>query len=233
MRTIITGASKGIGKAIAFELAPASDALVLVARSEDLLADVREAVMEVNADCVVDVQVMDATNEDDVVALFEHVDRQYGGVDALVNCAGLAIPARTVQEISLETWNQIFSVNMTSAFLMTKEAIPALTRSDRGAIVNIASTAGISPRPGWSAYAAAKAALVNFSQTMAEELKPSDIQVHCVAPGRTATELRRVLAPEEDPSTIMQPESVAGIVAFLLSPEADVIRGQTILVRGQ
>ena len=114
---------------------------------------------------------------------------------------------------------------------MTRSLIPLLSKSSAPSIVNIGSTAGISARPGWSAYAASKAAMVNFSNTMAEELKPYGIRVHCLAPGRTATELRKVLAPDEDQSTIMQPDAVARVTRFLIGPDADVISGQTIQVR--
>ena len=156
---------------------------------------------------------------------------KHGGLDALVNCAGFAIPATSVQETTPEIWKEMFRVNVFSAYLMVRSSIPLLSSSSNPCIVNIGSTAGISARPGWSAYAASKAAMVNFSNTMAEELKPYGIRVHCLAPGRTATELRKVLAPDEDQSTIMQPDAVARVTRFLIGPDADVISGQTIQVR--
>ncbi len=231
MRILITGASKGIGAAIAAEVVHDASALMLVARSEDLLHDVKEKISILNPDCEISVFAGDVAEESDVEKLITEVENNYSGLDALVNCAGFAIPATSVQETTPEIWKEMFRVNVFSAYLMTRSLIPLLSKSSAPSIVNIGSTAGISARPGWSAYAASKAAMVNFSNTMAEELKPYGIRVHCLAPGRTATELRKVLAPDEDQSTIMQPDAVARVTRFLIGPDADVISGQTIQVR--
>jgi NAD(P)-dependent dehydrogenase (short-subunit alcohol dehydrogenase family) len=234
MRILITGASKGIGRSIAEELAPEVTAMVLVARSADLLAEVAASVQSNDrTDLQVSAVATDITDEAEVKALIADVDKNLGGLDVLVNCAGLAIPETSIRETSLQVWEDIFAVNVTAPFLLTKESIPLLRRSPQASIVNIASTAGTSARPGWGAYAASKAALVNFSNSMSEELKPDGIAVHCVAPGRTATELRTLLAPDEDPSTIMQPSAVAKIVKFLVTSDAQVLKGQTIVVRGE
>ena len=228
MRILITGASKGIGAAIAAELAQDATVLMLVARSADLLGSVK-AEIEANTNCRVEMTVCDVADEAAVDDLMNVMETEHGGLDILVNCAGFAIPATAVQETTPEIWQEMFRVNVFSAYLMTRAAIPLLAAGKTPSIVNIGSTAGISARPGWSAYAASKV-VMSTSNTMAEELKPYGIRVHCLAPGRI-TELRRVLAPDEDPSTIMQPEAVARIARFLVSSDADVISGQTIQVR--
>lgn len=232
MNVVITGASKGIGRQIALELAADFDKLYLVSRSEELLQDVCAEARERYPDVTLVACPMDVTDESAITALMKEIRTSDGRLTSLINCAGLAIPATSVEEMTVETWMRIYETNMLSTFLMTREALPLLKHTDRATVVNIASTAGLTPRPGWSAYASAKAAVVSFSQTMAEELKPHGIRVHCVAPGRTATELRRLLAPDEDPSTIMAPSSVAKVVRFLVSETGDVLKGQTIVVRG-
>ena len=229
---VITGASRGIGRAIALTLAREFPKIYLVARSTDKLEAVSDEIRAAHPFTRVVVCPMDVTKEDAVGALMAQVRADDGDLQTLINCAGYAIPATAVEEISSATWMEVYEANMLSTFLMTRDALPLLKRNNRASIVNIASTAGLSPRPGWSAYASAKAALVNFSQTMAEELKPYGIRVHCVAPGRTATELRTILAPDEDPNTIMGPHAVARIVQFLVSPQGDVLKGQPIMVRG-
>ena len=98
-------------------------------------------------------------------------------------------------------------------------------------ILNVASTAGITSRPGWLAYASSKAAVVSLSATLADELAGSGIKVYSISPGRTATELRRKLAPEEDPATIMQPGQVADVIAQLMSDAEITLDGQNIVVR--
>lgn len=231
MKILITGASKGIGAAIAAEVIHDASALMLVSRSEDLLFDVKEKIAIHNPDCEISVFAGDVAEESDGEKLSTEISNNYSNLDALINCAGFAIPPTSVQETTPEIWKEMFRVNVFSAYLMTRSLIPLLSKSNAPSIVNIGSTAGISARPGWSAYAASKAAMVNFSNTMAEELKPYGIRVHCLAPGRTATELRKVLAPDEDQSTIMQPDAVARVTRFLIGPDADVISGQTIQVR--
>lgn len=229
---IITGASRGIGKSIALELARDFPKIYLVSRSKESLDEVSEEIRAAHPFTRIEVCPISVTDEAAVRGLMQDVRAADGDLQALINCAGYAIPARAVEEISSATWMEVYEANMLSTFLTTREALPLLKRNPRASIVNIASTAGLTPRPGWSAYASAKAALVNFSQTMAEELKPHGIRVHCLAPGRTATELRRILAPDEDPDSIMGPHAVAKIVQFLLSPHGDVLKGQPIMVRG-
>jgi 3-oxoacyl-[acyl-carrier protein] reductase len=102
-----------------------------------------------------------------------------------------------------------------------------------GKILNVASTAGISARPGWLAYASSKAAVVSLSMTLAEELAGTGIKVYTISPGRCATELRRLLAPEEDQSTIMQPSQVAEVIAKLMDDAETTLDGQNIIVRQQ
>ena len=100
-----------------------------------------------------------------------------------------------------------------------------------GKILNVASTAGMSPRPGWVSYASSKAAMISISQTLTEELAEYGIKVYCISPGRCATNLRKKLAPDEDPHTIMQPEDVARIICNLIGQGGNCIDGQNIVVR--
>lgn len=232
VRALVTGASRGIGRAIALELATDCSTLLLAARTVGLLERVRAEVSAANPACTVVACPADVTDPCQAQACMDCAVAVGGGIDVLVNCAGKAIPATGILEVTTEQWNELFAANSTSVFLMTKAAIPSLRRSDDPVIVNIASTAGVSPRPGWSAYAASKASVVSFSLTMAEELRPYGIRVYCIAPGRTATELRRILAPDEDPDTIMQPTEVARVVRFLVSRDGTCLHGQVVTVRG-
>ena len=154
----------------------------------------------------------------------------FGAIDYLVNNAGFVDPVG-ILEMTTENWDRVMETNLRGTFLFTREAVRYSMKERGGKIINIASTAGISPRPGWSAYAASKAGVVNFSLTMSDELREYGIKVYCISPGRTATELRRILAPDEDPSTILQPEDIAETVAFLLSAAGDYVDGQSIVVR--
>ncbi|MBE3590652.1 MAG: SDR family oxidoreductase [Firmicutes bacterium] len=229
---IVTGASRGIGRAIAVELSRAGESVVAVARTaRDLEETLRfmEEVRPAGSAARHSIHIADVTRESEVEALFRGAAERYGRVDVLVNNAGHVDPVG-ILEMTLENWTHTLATNLTAAFLCTREFVRANKRVG-GKIINIASTAGLTPRPGWSAYAAAKAGLINFSLTMSEELKPYGIKVYCVAPGRTATELRQKLAPEEDPATILQPAAVGRLVRLLVSPEGDYIDQQTIVIR--
>lgn len=221
---LVTGASQGIGESIVRNFSGRGAKLVLAARNADRLAAVAAELPGENLVCPTDV-----SREDEVRRLMKRTIGRFGRIDVLVNNAGYVEPAGLL-DMSLEQWRLMIDTNLTGTFLCTREAVKYM-KKEGGRIINIASTAGLSARPGWSGYAAAKAGVINFSQTMAEELRVYNILVFCICPGRTATNLRRRLAPNEDPTSIMQPRAVVETIAYCLSPEAGVLEGQVLQVR--
>jgi len=228
---IITGASRGIGRAIAVELSCSGmyDTIILVARTEQGLVETKNMMVTDNVDVLI--EVVDLENYSNIVRMVEGIKQRYKSIDTLVNVAGYANP-KSLLEMDTESLEKTFRVNVMSMFVLTREVVRVM-KNTGGKILNIASTSGLSPRPGWSAYAASKAAVINFSSTLSSELEEYGIKVYCLSPGRCATELRRVLAPDEDPSTIMQPEEVAAVVSTLLGPNGDCLDGQNIVIRRQ
>jgi len=172
----------------------------------------------------------DVRDEAQVIDVVKRAAGAFGSIDCLVNNAGFVDPVG-ILEMTADNWDRVMETNLRGTFLFTREVVRYSMKERGGKIINIASTAGITPRPGWSAYAASKAGVVNFSLTMSEELREYGVKVYCISPGRTATELRRILAPEEDPSTILQPVNIAETVVFLLSAAGDYVDGQSIIVR--
>lgn len=210
---IITGASRGIGYAIARRLA---SEFTIVNLSRTNPGDDRFSTIE-----------CDLSIPNSIVRAFTEAAIRHGAPKLLVNCAGYVNPLGLL-EMSINEWLYTLNVNLTAPFLCTQ----LFTKYNRqgGMIINIASTAAGRPSPGWSAYAAAKAGLVNFSLTMSEELKGYGTKVYCISPGRCATELRKILAPEEDPAKIMQPEEIAELIYYLAVYD-QVLSGQNITVR--
>ena len=148
-----------------------------------------------------------------------------------LNIAGYAEP-KSLLDTTDENIRTTYAVNVFSMLVMIREAVRYM-RGRPGKILNVASTAATTSRPGWIAYASSKAAVVSLSQTLADELAGTGIKVYTVSPGRCATELRQKLAPEEDPSTIMQPSQVAEVIASLLRGGENTLDGQNIIVRQQ
>ncbi len=221
---LITGASQGIGREIAEILSLSGAKLVLASRNEVLLNELSSSLRSENI--IVKTNVRD---EQSVKNMIEMAINRFRKIDILINNAGFVEPVGLL-EMELEQWNNMIETNLTGTFLCTKYAVKYMKKNG-GKIINIASTAGLSARPGWSGYAAAKAGVINFSLTMAEELRNYNIKVFTICPGRTATNLRRKLAPNEDPTTIMQPESVVNTIKYCLTDQADVLEGQPIIVR--
>jgi 3-oxoacyl-[acyl-carrier protein] reductase len=204
---LITGASKGIGLAIARKL-----------RYKSKVINISRTSGEVKT------YPFDLSVPWSVAGRFQEIVEKEGVPDVLINCAGYVDP-KGISEITGLELRATLDINFTSAFILTQLFVKY--NKVGGKIINIASTSGQRASPGWSAYGAAKAALINFSLSMAEELKPYNIQVYCVSPGRCATDLRRTLAPDEDMTRIMQPEEVADFVAYLLE-EPGLLSGQVI-----
>ncbi|HEX7197807.1 MAG TPA: SDR family oxidoreductase [Candidatus Limnocylindria bacterium] len=228
---IITGASQGIGRATAVRLArePDVDAIALIARNADGLAETRAAMGGTPA--TVRLHPYDLADLDGIPALIRLIHDEFGGIDVLCNIAGYAEP-RALLDTTNENVRRTYTINVLAMIVIIREVV-RLVRDRPAKILNVASTAGITSRPGWLAYASSKAAVVSLSLTLADELAGTGIKVYTISPGRTATELRRTLAPEEDMTTIMQPDEVADVIAKLLDESERILDGQNIIVRKQ
>jgi 3-oxoacyl-[acyl-carrier protein] reductase len=228
---VVTGASQGIGRATAIRLSrdPSIARLVLVARSQ-------EGLDATAADCdaegtQLDLVACDLADLDAIPGLVAGILERHGSIDVLLNIAGYAEP-RALLDTTAKNLVTTFTVNVFAMLILTREVVRHM-QGQPTKVVNIASTAGITARPGWVAYAASKAAVVSLSQTLSEELAGTGVKIYTISPGRTATELRRTLAPEEDPSTIMQPDAVADVIAMLVGEGERTLDGQNIIVRQQ
>ncbi len=226
---VITGASQGIGRAAAVRMSQEDDvsALVLIARNAAGLDETAAALQRDGKD--VELIPYDLMDLDGIPALVRRIHDRFGSIDILLNIAGYADP-QSLLDTDADNIVKTYTINVFAMLLLIRET--ARYMYDRPAkILNVASTAGITSRPGWLAYASSKAAVVSLSATLADELAGSGIKIYSISPGRTATELRRKLAPEEDPSSIMQPGQVADVIAQLMRDTEVTLDGQNIIVR--
>lgn len=231
MRTcIITGAGSGIGRAAAIEIAKLHEFtdLVLIGRREGKL---QETAGMIGDHLHVHILPFDLARLEKIPDIVKNIYDVCKSINCLLNVAGYTDP-QPLLTTTLENMEKTYAINVFAPFMLSRECVKYMrSNTDASKILNVASTAGISARPGWLSYASSKASVVAMSQTLAEELAEYNIKVYCVSPGRCATDLRRILAPSEDPSTIMQPEDVGYILATLISGKEHCLDGQNIVIR--
>jgi 3-oxoacyl-[acyl-carrier protein] reductase len=235
---LVTGGSRGIGRAIVEALA-ASGATVAftyrnsAAAAEEILADQTARGNTVKAFAA------DASSNPESVRLLETVIKEFGRLDILVNNAGITKDT-LLMRMSEEDWDRVITNNLKSVYNVTKAACRQMMGQKAGKIINITSIVGITGNAGQANYAASKAGIIGFTKSIAKELGSRNIQVNAVAPGFVETDMTAVLTPEQKKALAdliplkrtARPEEIAGVVRFLASPEADYITGQVIAVDG-
>lgn len=230
MSCVITGAASGIGRAAAIEISRRRmfRSLVLISRRYDML---EETISMLAPGSRAETLAFDLGRLDDIPALAAGIHERHGEIRCLLNIAGYADPQPLIA-MSTDNLLRTYETNVFAPAILVRECVKYMRRNPDGAkIVNVASTAAVTDRPGWLSYASSKAALVSLSRIMSEELAEYGIKVYCVSPGRCATALRKNLAPAEDPDSIMQPDEVGAVIANLVSPEEQCLDGQNIIVR--
>lgn len=226
---IITGASDGIGREVAKSISHQGffKNIVLISRNEFNLKQTKN-LMSKEANIII--KPFDLLQLEDIPRLIEDIYHLTGSIECLVNIAGYADP-QPLFSTSIENLEKTFRINVFAPILLSKECAKYMKNFNSTKIVNVASTAGTSSRPGWISYSSSKAAMISVSNTLSDELAEYGIKVYTVSPGRCATSLRKKLAPDEDQSTIMQPEDVANIITQLVSPKENFLDGQNIIIR--
>lgn len=215
MNALVTGASRGIGKAIALELASLGCSLALVGRSREALEKVSSEVLAAGAPKAVPLAA-DLADVANCPKIVEESAKALGGLDILVNCAGLSL-AGSFMEASPEQWDKVFAVNARAPFFICQAAVPELRRSERPIVINIASVVGFKGYANQSVYSSSKHALTGFTKVFAKEVQPYGIRVHLISPGGVATEMVKEMRPDIKADELIQPEEIAEIVRFLVT----------------
>lgn len=234
---LVTGATRGIGRAIALELGRAGATVIGTATSaagaDDISAYLADGGVKGRG------MRLDVTDPASVETVMAAIQQDYGAPGILVNNAGITRD-NLLMRMKDEEWNEIIDTNLTSVFRLSKACLRGMMKARKGRIISIASVVGATGNPGQVNYAAAKAGIMGFTKALAREVASRSITVNAVAPGFIDTDMTRVL-PEEQKQGLLQQiplqrlgavEEIAAAVAFLASPQAAYITGQTLHVNG-
>ena len=235
---LVTGASRGIGQAIALDLA--SYGINVMVHYHNQLAGAQEVVERIqHQGGKASIFQADVANEDDVQKMFRAIKREFGRLDILVNNAGITKDG-FVTMMSESKWQDVIDTNLKGAFLCTREVLKIMHRQKRGVIINVASTSGLVGQAGQLNYSASKGGLIAFTKGLAREVAPQGVRANVVAPGFTETDMTRQMEPgvlkkylEMVPlGRIGKPEEIAHMVTFLASDKAAYITGKVFVVDG-
>lgn len=234
---LITGASRGIGRAAALLLARQGARVVLAARNEELLEEVAGAVRAGGGEA--HAMALDLGHHESIPAAVRGLPSEFAAVDILVNNAGITAD-NLLARMTLEQWQRVLDVNLTGAFVLTKALVRGMMRRRHGRVVSVSSVAGVVGNAGQANYAASKAGLIGFSKSLARELLSRGITVNVVAPGFIETDMTAALPDGAGERFLEQHglmrlgtvEDIAAAVLYLASDEASYVTGEVLSVSG-
>ncbi|MBL4847552.1 MAG: 3-oxoacyl-[acyl-carrier-protein] reductase [Planctomycetes bacterium] len=236
-KALVTGASRGIGRAIALGLAGAGADVVLVATNEALLSEVAGEIEALGRQALV--RPVDLRDGEAVTAMVKEVSKTLGGLDIVVNNAGI-----TADNLLMRTkeadWSRVLDVNLSGAFRVTKAATRALLKSKHGRLINISSVVGLTGNAGQSSYAASKAGLIGFTKSLAQEFSSRGVTANCVAPGFIETDMTAALTEEQQAmiceriplGRVGSVGEIAAACVFLASDQAAYLTGTVLRIDG-
>lgn len=235
---LVTGASRGIGRAIAQELAKQGARVIGTATTESGAAAISEYLAAVSPEAGKGI-VLNVTDADACSAAVDLLQKEFGGLSILVNNAGIT-KDQLAMRMKDEEWDAVIATNLTAVGRLSRAVLRGMMKAKYGRIINITSVVGSSGNPGQMNYAAAKAGVAGMSRALAREIGSRNITVNCVAPGFIDTDMTRELGEQQVAALLQQipmgrfgmPEDIAAAVAFLASPQAGYITGTELHVNG-
>lgn len=227
---LITGASDGIGRALAIHVAELGAKVILHGRNIGKLEMVHDQIEDIENAPQPSIAVMDlatATSES-YRSLADGLEEEFGRLDGLVHNAGILGDRFSIEQYDAVKWQQVMHVNLTAVFALTQVCLPILQKSDNASIIYISSSVGRQGRAFWGAYSVSKFATEGLSQVLADEHRHSNLKVNCINPGATRTNMRLEAYPAEDRDALKRPEEILQAYIYLLGPDSQGVTGQSI-----
>jgi NAD(P)-dependent dehydrogenase (short-subunit alcohol dehydrogenase family) len=217
---LVTGAGRGLGRSIAVALASEGTTVIITARTKNQLNETAQQVESAGGKA--QIVIADLQEEESIKNLIRTTDKNYGRLNILVNNAGITLSAKLEVTDTID-WDNVFSVNTRAPFILCKEALPLLLKSNAACIVNIGSVVSVKCYALQSAYTASKHALRGMTQALAEELRDTNIRVHLLCPGGIDTEMIGNIRPDIKKEDLMQTEEIAELVLYLVTHKGNAV----------
>jgi NAD(P)-dependent dehydrogenase (short-subunit alcohol dehydrogenase family) len=226
---LITGASDGIGRALALHIASLRARVILHGRNVSKLEKVYDEIEAIEGAPRPSIAVLDlaAANAESYTSLAQSIEQEFGRLDGLVLNASILGEMYSIEQYDAVLWQRVMHVNVTSAFAMTQVFLPLLKNSDDASVIFSTSSVGRTGRAFLGAYAVSKFATEGLSQVLADELRHKELRSNCINPGPTRTNMRLLVYPAEDRSQIKGPEEVLAPYVYLLGPDSKGVTGQS------
>jgi len=221
---VISGASHGLGKALAYGFAEQGFALGVCGRDKARLSAVSQQLKKMNTPHIAD--IVDVSDNEAVQTFIQKIISTFGRIDVLINNASLLGPRIEIASYPTHSWNEVMGVNIHGAFYMIKQTLKIMLAQNEGSVINVSSSVGRAGRRAWGAYSASKFALEGLTEVLSDELRGTSIRVNSVNPGPIATDMRREAYPEEDQSKLKKPEDILEVFFYLASDDSMGITGQ-------
>ena len=225
---LVTGASDGIGRALALHAAAHGARVVLHGRNVRKLEGVYDEIESFDSAPRPSIAVMDlaTANSDAYRSLADSLGEEFGRLDGLVHNAAILGERYSIEQYDAATWQRVLHVNLTAAFALTQVCLPLLKQSDAASIIFTSSRVGREGKPFWGAYAASKFAVEGLSQVLAGELEHTQVRVNCINPGPVRTGMRREAYPAEDRDVLKRPDEILATYMYLLGPDSTAVTGE-------
>ena len=226
---LVTGGSRGIGRAIASAYAAAGAKVFICGRNgNDLdaaLRELRDGAVEIDG------AAGDIGNSNDVERIVQCAVKRFDTIDVLVNNASILGPRDPIASYPVDAWDEVIRINLTGVFLMTREVLPIMLARRAGSIINVTSGVGRKGKARWGAYAVSKGGLEVFTQVLADEVRETGIRVNSVNPAATRTQMRALAYPGEDPSALPAADEITPIFVYFASDASSHVTGQSLDAR--